>query len=233
MKPSRPPGKIQALGAATVQALSPQRALAAMRKLKAAHERRTDARSNVQLRRAQSADLPALAALHRAAGLDRRPGADTTDTAPTTDTTDPDNTRGNAHANANANANGDPALAAAWAALEAAGAQVWLAERDGDLLGALTLYLLPLLAEGGSRAGWVDDLAVHPQAHHLAIPRRLITQATQVAREAGAGKLALAPRRKGGQAFPASTARQGFLEPLDYSRHGRRLDLPPAPDAAT
>jgi len=219
MKPSRPPGKIQALGAATVQALSPQRALAAMRKLKAAHERRTDARSNVQLRRAQSADLPALAALHRAAGLDRRPGADAADTADT------------------GNADGPPALAAAWAALEAAGAQVWLAERklegESELLGALTLYLLPLLAEGGSRAGWVDDLAVHPQAHHLAIPRRLITQAAQVAREAGAGKLALAPRRKGGHASPASAARQGFLEPLDYSRHGRRLDLPPAADAAT
>ncbi|BDI06897.1 GNAT family N-acetyltransferase [Sphaerotilus microaerophilus] len=213
MKPPRPPGKIQALGAATVQALHPQRALEAVRKLKAAHERRTDARANVQLRRATVADLPALAVLHRATGLDGR--------------SPPDGYNDDASAGTPA-----PTLERAWAAMEAAGAQVWLAECEGELLGALTLYLLPLLLEGGSRSGWVDDLVVHPGAHHLAIPRRLITLATGLAREAGASKLALAPRRKAGRGTLAATQRRSFLEHLVHSRHGRRLDLPPAPDAS-
>jgi GNAT superfamily N-acetyltransferase len=191
MKPDRPSGTLQALGAATALAIRPQRALEAVRQFKAARERRSDARSGVQLRQAGAGDLAALAALHRACGLAGAPHPE----------------------------GGAGPMEAAWAVLVDAGAQVWLAERDGALLGALTLYVLPLLAHGGSRAGWVDDLVVHPGAHHLSIPRRLIAQATEVAIAAGAQKLALAPRRK-----PA----RGFVENLEYSRHGRSADLPPA-----
>lgn len=195
MTSNRPSGKLQALGAATALAISPQRAFDAVRNFNAARQRRSDARSGVQLRRAGVGDLAALAALHRACGLAAAPNAE-------------------AHAEGAARP-----LEAAWTVLAEAGAQVWLAERDGTLLGALTLYLLPLLAHGGSRAGWVDDLVVHPGAHHLSIPRRLIAQATEVAVASGAHKLALAPRRK-----PA----RGFVENLEYSRHGRSADLPPA-----
>lgn len=215
MTPSRPPGKIKALGAATaaataqaaglVKAITPQRALDAVRALQAVRRRPEpgpDAAppGSVQLRRGERADLPALAALHQASGLASDPA--------------PDLAR----------------LADHWEALAAAGAEVWLAERDGELLGALTLYLLPLLARGGSRAAWVDDLAVQPGAQHLGIPRRLITLATRQAQAAGACKLALSPRQRPGKG-PAAAGR-GFLERLAYSRHGRQLDLPPTADGA-
>lgn len=224
MTSSRPTGKLQALGAATaqatvqaaglvkalspeglVQAINPQRALEAVRKFKVARQRRSDARSGVQLRLAGAGDLPALAALHRACGLGP---------------------------NAESEARAADALAAGWAALAEAGAQVWLAERDGALLGALTLYLLPLLAHGGCRAGWVDDLTVLPGAHHLSIPRRLIAQATEVAIAAGAHKLALSPRRKPTREQRRREPAQGFVEALEYSRHGRSEDLPPAAEGA-
>jgi GNAT superfamily N-acetyltransferase len=217
MKPARPPGKIKALGAATaaataqaaslVKSMTPQRALEAVRAINAARRRPdestpTTTPAGVLLRRGDPADLPRLLALHQSCGLGTE--------AP------PDLAR----------------LASHWDTLTTAGAEVWLAERDGEVLGALTLYLLPLLARGGSRAAWVDDLAVHPRAHQLGIARRLITLATEQARAAGACKLALAPRQHPGRHDASASTSRSFLERLAYSRHGRRLDLPPAPDGA-
>ena len=236
MKSPRPSGKLQALGAATAQAtvqaaglvkaINPQRAFEAVRKFKAARQQRSDVRSGVDLRRAQAADLAGLLALHHACGLaGALPALDAPDGA--------EWGRLGTERRVEGGAPGEPALHRAWLALNAAGAQVWLAEKDGELLGALTLYLLPLLAHGGSSAGWVDDLAVHQTAHHLSIPRRLIAQATEVAIAAGAHKLALAPRRKPARERGSREPARGFVETLDYSRHGRSADLPTAPEGAT
>ncbi|MCK6424624.1 MAG: GNAT family N-acetyltransferase [Burkholderiaceae bacterium] len=208
MTPPRPPGpKRLSLGAATARAaagllgaLTPQRALEAVRRLEPAARSATRSPGAVQLRRAHAADLAAWRALQQDCGL-----GDARDEA----TLD---------------------LPRRWADLEAAGGQLWLAERDGELLGALTLYLLPLLT-GGGRAGWADDLLVRPQAHHLGIARRLIAQASEVARQAGADKLALSPRPKAARQRAGRSGR-GFLEKLSYARHGRRLELPPAADGA-
>lgn len=208
MKPPRPPGqKRLTLGAATaraaaglLEALTPQRALEAVRKLEPAARAAARTQGEVQLRRAGAADLAAWRCLQQDCGL------------------------------ADGREDSSVDLWRRWSALEAAGGQLWLAERDGELLGALTLYLLPLLT-GGGRAGWADDLLVRPQAHHLGIARRLIAQASEVARQAGADKLALSPRPKAARLRPGRGGRS-FLEKLSYARHGRRLVLPPEPDGA-
>lgn len=209
MTPPRPPDRKRlSFGAATARAaagllevLTPQRALDAVRKLEPAGRAGTTSSADVQLRLAGPADLAAWRSLQQDCGL-----GDAREETPTD-------------------------LRQRWTAMEAAGGQLWLAERDGELLGALTLYLLPLLT-GGGRAGWADDLLVRPRAHHLGIARRLIAQASEVARQAGADKLALSPRPKAARLRPGRAGGRSFLEKLSYARHGRRLDLPPAADGA-
>lgn len=214
----RKTSKIKALGVATaaagvqaaglVKAMSPRRAIDAVRSLhgslqdslQAQRARRAEGEAPLRLRLAGAADLPALMALHVACGLADDQPVDA------------------------------PQLGRHWAAIGAAGGEVWLAERGGELLGSLTLYLLPLLGRGGSWAAWADDLAVHPLGNHLGLGRRLLALASERARAAGAYKLALAPRRKPGRHAAADDA-AGFIEKLHCVRHGRRFELPPLPEA--
>jgi GNAT superfamily N-acetyltransferase len=106
-----------------------------------------------------------------------------------------------------------------WSRLTAAGGEVWLAEYEGQPVGTLTLYLLPLLVHGGVVAAVADGLAVHPSAHHHRVGRALINRATERARAMGAFKLAVAPplTRKGAK---------GLIERLVYAQHGRSRLLP-------
>jgi GNAT superfamily N-acetyltransferase len=148
----------------------------------------------LHLRDATRDDLPALAALYLAADLDQA-------------ATDPER------------------LAAAWAAAIAhPGTRVRVAEADGQLAGSYMLYVLPLLAHGGTPAAVVDDVAVHPALQGQGIGRRLMADAMALAAQAGCYKLALSSnrRREGAHAF---------YRALGFEQHGLSFRVTPAAPA--
>ncbi|WP_245909510.1 GNAT family N-acetyltransferase [Sphaerotilus hippei] len=147
------------------------------------------------LRLATAEDLPAVLALLVAAGLDQPRE------------TSPEQAR------------------RSWAQLHTHGGEVWLAERGSSLLGALTLFVLPLLARGGVPGALVEDVAVHPLARGQGVGRALMNQATERARAAGACKLALSSGQK-------RSGAHAFYDRLSHVRHGRSLQLPAAGEPA-
>lgn len=80
--------------------------------------------------------------------------------------------------------------------LLAAGAQLWVARRGEQVVGVLTLYLLPSLGGAGAPAAWVDDLTVWPGGVGAGAGRALMNLAAEQARHAGAQRLGYAPRRR-------------------------------------
>lgn len=147
-----------------------------------------------RLRRAGADDLPAVLALFVASGLDQ-----------------PE----------------DVPLAGAqqsWQAMQALGAEVWLAEcelvRGGvEVLGCLTLYVLPLLAHRQAPEALVEDVAVHPKAQGLGLGRLLMEEAMAVARARGCYKLALSSNARRVEAH-------AFYEHLGFSGHGFSFHVP-------
>lgn len=147
-----------------------------------------------RLRRATADDLPAVLALFVASGLD----------APE-----------------------DVPLAGAqksWRAMQALGAEVWLAECElaggaVELLGCLTLYVLPLLAHRQAPEALVEDVAVHPKAQGLGLGRLLMEEAMAVAQQRGCYKLALSSNAKRVDAH-------AFYEHLGFRRHGFSFHVP-------
>lgn len=137
----------------------------------------------LQIRPATEADLEVLLTLFESAGLDR-PG---------------ENDRAQA-----------PVL---WQRLRQAGAQVLLAERDGQPLGTLTLYVLPLLAHQGRPGAVVEDVAVLPSEQGQGVGRALMTAAMQQALRAGCYKLALSSNA-------SRQAAHAFYDHLGFDRHG-------------
>lgn len=147
-----------------------------------------------RLRRATADDLPAVLALFVASGLDQ---AD------------------------------DVPLAGAqqsWQAMQALGAEVWLAECElaggrVEVLGCLTLYVLPLLAHRQAPEALVEDVAVHPKAQGLGLGRLLMEEAMAVAQARGCYKLALSSNARRAEAH-------AFYEHLGFSRHGYSFHVP-------
>lgn len=148
-----------------------------------------------QLRRATADDLPAVLDLFVASGLD-----------------EPE----------------DVPLAGAqesWQAMQAMGADLWLVECRLDdvgpieVLGCLTLYVLPLLAHRQAPEALVEDVAVHPKAQGLGLGRLLMEQAMAVAQDRGCYKLALSSnaRRVDAHAFYAH---------LGFRQHGFSFHVP-------
>ena len=113
------------------------------------------------IREAGEADLPAVARLYAASGVD-----------PT------------AH-------NDTASMAAAWRRLrsETPTATLLIAERDGQALGTLTLFVLPVLAHGGTSAALVEAVAVCADAQGQGVGRALMDEAMARARAAGCYKL--------------------------------------------
>lgn len=139
------------------------------------------------IRPASDADLPWLARVYEEAGLDR-PGK-----------------------------NDATVLHAAWRRLlrlqELGVAQVLVAESQGQPVGTLTCFILPLLAHNGTPAAVVEDVAVHPSAQGRGVGRALIEAAMRLAAGAGCYKLALSSNRRREQAH-------AFYHHLGFAPHG-------------
>jgi GNAT superfamily N-acetyltransferase len=115
----------------------------------------------------------------------------------------------------------DPERAAAhWPSLRKAGAHVLIAEAaDGQALGTLTLFILPLLAHRTAPAALVEDVAVHPSAQGRGIGRRLVHEAMDRAQAAGCYKLALSSNEK-------REAAHAFYDNLGFQRNGFSFVVP-------
>lgn len=150
--------------------------------------------TDTRLRQATAADLPAVLQLFVASGLD---------------------------------AAEDVALDGAlqsWQAMQALGAELWLAEVESqhgrvEVRGCLTLYILPLLAHAQAPEALVEDVAVHPRAQGLGLGRLLMERAMAVARARGCYKLALSSNAKRVDAH-------AFYEHLGFTRHGFSFVVP-------
>ena len=146
--------------------------------------------SLVTVRDATARDVPELLTLYEAAGLDR-PG---------------ENDREHA--------------AAHWHTLLKAGAHVLIAEgADGQPLGTLTLFILPLLAHRTAPGALVEDVAVHPSAQGQGVGRRLVHEAMDRAQAAGCYKLALSSNER-------REAAHAFYDNLGFQRHGFSFVVP-------
>ena len=103
--------------------------------------------------------------------------------------------------------------AAHWPRLQAAGANVLLAEAGGQPAGTLVLYILPLLAHGCAPEALVESVAVHPRCQGRGIGRALLHEAMRRAVAAGCYKLALTSN-------VSRTGAHAFYDRLGFTRHG-------------
>jgi GNAT superfamily N-acetyltransferase len=101
----------------------------------------------------------------------------------------------------------------------AAGAQVWVARRGEQVVGVLTLYLLPSLGGADAPAAWVDDLTVWPGGAGSGAGRALMNLAAEQARQAGAQRLGYAPRRQ----LPGRFFER--LQSVKPARHAPRVSI--------
>lgn len=109
-----------------------------------------------------------------------------------------------------------------WDRLQAAGAQVFVAEREGRALGTITLYILPLLAHALAPEALVEDVAVDAAAQGQGVGRALMHHAMTVAREHGCYKLALTSNIR-------REAAHAFYDSLGFERHGISFVVPLPP----
>ena len=106
-----------------------------------------------------------------------------------------------------------------WPAMQAAGARLLLAERDGAALGTLTLFVLPLLGHHCAPEAVVEDVAVTADAQGMGIGRALLHHSMALARNAGCYKLALSSNLKRVDAH-------AFYDHLGFERHGISFIVP-------
>ncbi|MDT9000108.1 GNAT family N-acetyltransferase [Paucibacter sp. APW11] len=116
----------------------------------------------------------------------------------------------------------DGALAI-WPLMQARGAELLLMEQgegpERQLLGTLTLYILPLLAHRQASEALVEDVAIAPEAQGRGLGRRLIQHAMQRASAAGCYKLVLSSNQRRVEAH-------AFYERLGFERHGFSFVVP-------
>ncbi|HEX7381062.1 MAG TPA: GNAT family N-acetyltransferase [Nevskiaceae bacterium] len=106
---------------------------------------------------------------------------------------------------------------------------VYVAEREGEVVGTFALLVMDNLAHRGARSGVVEDVAVDPACQRAGVGRAMMRHALAQCREKGCYKMTLssALRRRGAHAF---------YDALGFERHGYsfRADLPAPPrDAGT
>lgn len=101
--------------------------------------------------------------------------------------------------------------------------KLYVAEREGRIVGTFALLIMPNLGHWGTPSGVIEDVAVDPACQGQGIGRIMMQHALQVCGEKGCYKAALSSnlRRKRAHAF---------YESLGFERHGysyRMLLTPP------
>ena len=92
-------------------------------------------------------------------------------------------------------------------------AAVWLAERDGAVVGTFILFILPALGDRCRPLAVVEDVVVDETLRGGGIGRRMMEFALRKAREANCYKLMLSSNLKRAEAH-------AFYESLGFQRHG-------------
>ncbi|MCS0505286.1 GNAT family N-acetyltransferase [Ancylobacter mangrovi] len=97
---------------------------------------------------------------------------------------------------------------------------LYVARREGRVLGTFLLVVFPVLVRRGARIGVLEQVQVHPEARGSGIGSAMVTFAIAEARRRGANSLQVATNKKRLDA-------QRFYERLGFERRheGFKLDL--------
>ncbi|MBV8792212.1 MAG: GNAT family N-acetyltransferase [Pseudolabrys sp.] len=90
---------------------------------------------------------------------------------------------------------------------------LYVAERDGQIVGTFALLFMDNLGHLGAPSGIVEDVAVDPSHHGGGIGGAMMRFAMEKAREQGCYKLVLSSNQKRERAH-------AFYESLGFTRHG-------------
>ncbi len=146
----------------------------------------------IAIRDAQISDLPALLALYQSSGLD----------AP-----QPSQAAGLAQ------------IEKAWQQVQAMPlARVRVAETDAQLVGTLTLFILPMLSHQGTPSAVVESVGVPADLQGQGVGRALMQDAIDLAAAAGCYKLALSSNLR-------RTEAHAFYEKLGFEQHGKSFQI--------
>jgi len=117
-----------------------------------------------------------------------------------------------------------PAVAAAFDEIvRDANNELWVGERDGEVVAMLQLTLIPGLSRGGMRRALVEAVRVRSDLRSRGIGEALMAHAERRAKAAGCGLIQLTTDRK-------RLAAHRFYERIGYepSHLGMKKKLPPA-----
>jgi len=97
---------------------------------------------------------------------------------------------------------------------------LYVAERDGGVVGTFALLVMDNIGHMGTPSAVIEDVAVDPALHGTGIGRWLMAQALEISRAKGCYKLVLSSNVKREKAH-------AFYDALDFERHGYsfRIDL--------
>jgi GNAT superfamily N-acetyltransferase len=104
---------------------------------------------------------------------------------------------------------------------------LYVAERDGEVVGTFALLIMHNLSHLGAPSGIAEDVVVDPAAHGQGIGQAMMRFARDRCREKGCYKLVLSSNGKRERAH-------AFYESLGFVRHGYsfRMELAPEPVAS-
>jgi len=99
---------------------------------------------------------------------------------------------------------------------------LYVAERDGSIVGSFALLVMDNLGHLGAPSGIVEDVVVAPSSQGQGVGKAMMAFAYNRCREKGCYKLVLSSNAKRERAH-------AFYESLGFARHGYsfRLDLAP------
>ncbi|WP_132704323.1 GNAT family N-acetyltransferase [Reinekea marinisedimentorum] len=91
--------------------------------------------------------------------------------------------------------------------------KIFVAELENQVVGTLTLLIVPNMGHSGSSSGIVESVAVAPDRHRSGIGKKLMSFVLDECERLGCYKLTLSANLKREQAH-------GFYESLGFKKHG-------------
>lgn len=91
--------------------------------------------------------------------------------------------------------------------------QLYVAEREGRIVGTFALLVMENLGHQGTPSAIIEDIAVDERAHRQGLGRAMVAHARELARAKGCYKLVLSSNLKREQAH-------AFYDALGFERHG-------------